>query len=81
MANQHPGEGEIDSSAWRLAVYVNQAGNMVTLKLNADEVTRMVVKHCRREMGMLLPEGRAFALMLTADWQEIRKIMVQVKIL
>lgn len=77
--DQRPGEGESNSGAWRFAVKVEQAGNIVTFKLNADEVAQAVVEHCRREKGMMLPEGRAFTSLLSADGQAIRKLTVQVK--
>ena len=67
---------------------IKHAANTITFTLEADEVARAVVEHCRREMGMILPGGigdsgasggRVCALSLVADGQAIRKLKVVVK--
>lgn len=60
-------------------MHVKQAANTITLTLEADEVARAIIEHCRREMGMLLPGDRICALSLIADGQSIRKLKVVVK--
>ena len=53
--------------------------NAMTIKLTADELAEVLARHLREDLGLDVPETRAFMRLCSADGQAVKKLEVEVK--
>ena len=51
----------------------------LTIQLRADELAEILARHARANMGLDLPESRAFMRLMSADGVAAKRVSVEVK--